>query len=241
VLGPPGPPIYFAGDSTAAGPEWAWDTYHATSPELRTLAEYQVGTGLVSPDFFDWQRHLLAVVAALRPRLVIYMGSANDGQDLFVDDAFQPVGSRLWRKAYADRVAGIMTALVGEGSKVLWIGEPAMQDPQLSSYMEVMDEVCAQQAARHHGVTFFDPGAVLDGPKGSYTGTLLIHGQPTVVRLDGVHLNIAGSIYLADYVADYVDRIIKVRTAGLGEHSNRTAATVPPGILMHHLSYLRNP
>ena len=241
VLGPPGPPIYFAGDSTAAGPEWAWDTYHATSPELRTLAEYQVGTGLVSPDFFDWQRHLLAVVAALRPRLVIYMGSANDGQDLFVDDAFQPVGSRLWRKAYADRVAGIMTALVGEGSKVLWIGEPAMQDPQLSSYMEVMDEVCAQQAARHHGVTFFDPGAVLDGPKGSYTGTLLIHGQPTVVRLDGVHLNIAGSIYLADYIADYVDRIIKVRTAGLGEHSNRTASTVPPGVLMYHLSYLRNP
>ena len=34
---PPGPPIYFAGDSTAAGPEWAWDTYHATSPELQDL------------------------------------------------------------------------------------------------------------------------------------------------------------------------------------------------------------
>ncbi len=66
ALGRPGPPIYFAGDSTAAGPEWAWDTYYATSPELKTLAEYQVGSGLVSPDFFDWQRHLLAVVAALR-------------------------------------------------------------------------------------------------------------------------------------------------------------------------------
>lgn len=115
ALGPPGPPIYFAGDSTAAGPEWAWDTYFATSPDLKTLSEYQVGTGLVSPDFFDWQRHLLGVVAALRPRLVIYMGSANDGQDLFVANSFQPVGSRLWRKAYADRVAGIMTVLAVKG------------------------------------------------------------------------------------------------------------------------------
>jgi len=171
----------------------------------------------VSPGFFDWQRHLLAVVAALRPRLVIYMGSANDGQDLLIDNTFQPVGSRLWRKAYADRVAGIMTALVREGSKVLWIGEPAMQDAQLSSFMAVIDEVCAQQAARHHGVTFFNPGAVLDGPKGTYTGTLLINGQETSVRLDGVHLNIAGSIYLADYIADYVNRIIDVRTADPGD------------------------
>ena len=214
--GSPGPPIYFAGDSTAAGPEWAWDTYFATSPEQKTLSEYQVGTGLVSPDFFDWQRHLLGVVAALRPRLVIYMGSANDGQDLIVDNSFQPVGSRLWRKAYADRVAGIMAALVREGSRVLWIGEPAMQDPQLSSYMAVVDQVCAQQAARHHWVTFFNPGAVLDGPHGSYRGTLLIHGQPTVVRLDGVHLNIAGSIYLAGYIADYVARILGSRNTDQG-------------------------
>jgi len=84
---------------------------------------------------------------------------------------FQPVGSRLWRKAYADRVAGIMTALVREGSKVLWIGEPAMQDPHLSSYMEVMTSLCTA-GRQAHGVTFFDPGTVLDGPKGSYTGTL---------------------------------------------------------------------
>ncbi len=239
--GPPGPPIYFAGDSTAAGPEWAWNRYHATSPELRTLAEYQVGTGLVSPEFFDWQRHLLAVVAVLRPRLVIYMSGANDGQDLFVDGAFQPVGSPLWRKAYAGRVAGVMAELVREGSKVLWIGEPAMQDAQLSAYMQVIEQICAQQAARYHGVTFFDPGPVLDGPGGSYTGTVPIQGQPTVVRLDGVHLNMAGSVYLDGYIADYVARIIDNLTAGKGGQTDGTASGVPPGVLMYHFSSLRDP
>jgi hypothetical protein len=239
--GPPGPPIYFAGDSTAAGPEWAWDTYHAASPELRTLAEYQVGTGLVSPEFFDWQRHLLGVVAARRPRLVIYMGSANDGQDLFVDGAFQPVGSALWRKVYGDRVAEIMRELVSEGSKVLWIGEPAMQDARLSAYMQVIDQVCAQQAARHHGVTFFDPGAVLNGPRGGYSGTVPIHGQATVVRLDGVHLNMAGSVYLAGYIAEYVARIIDNHAAGQARHGNGAVFGVPPGVLVYHFSYLRDP
>ena len=113
---PAGPPIYFAGDSTAAGPEWAWDTYHVTSSRLRTLAEYQVGSGLVASDYFNWPRHILAIVAARRPKLVIYMGSANDGQELLVDGAYQPVGSPLWREAYAARVAAIMTSVVQEGA-----------------------------------------------------------------------------------------------------------------------------
>jgi hypothetical protein len=238
VPGPPGPPIYFAGDSTAAGPEWAWDTYHVTSPQLRTLAEYQVGSGLVSPEYFDWQRHLLAVVAARRPELVIYMGSANDGQDLFVDGAFQAVGSPLWRKAYADRVAAIMTELVQEGSEVLWIGEPAMQDPQLSQDMQVIDEVCAQQAARHHGVTFINPGAVLDGPDGSYQSTVLVGGRSTVVRLDGVHLNMAGSVVLADYIGEYAARIVAVLRARRG---NRRSPEAPPAIHLFHFRYMPSP
>ncbi|MGA3352131.1 MAG: DUF459 domain-containing protein [Acidimicrobiales bacterium] len=208
VPGPSGPPIYFAGDSTAAGPEWAWDSYHVTSPELRTLAEYQVGSGLVNTGYFDWARHLLAVVAARRPRLVIYMGSANDGQDMLVDGTAQTVGSPLWKKAYAARIAAIMASLVREGSKVLWIGEPAMQDPQLSGYMQVIDEVCAKEAADHPGVTFFNPGSVLNGPGWTYAPTRLIDGQQVMVRLDGIHLNMAGSIFLADSIAAYVSRIL---------------------------------
>jgi len=208
ALGPAGPPIYFAGDSTAAGPEWAWDTYHVRIPALQTLAEYQVGTGLVRPDFFDWSRHLLAVVAARRPRLVIYMGSANDGQELLVQGAYQPVGSRLWRAAYGARVGWLMADLVREGCKVLWIGEPAMQDPQLSADMRVIDQIYALETARHRGVEFFNPGSVLNGRNGGYEGTVLIDGQPTSVRLDGVHLNVAGSIYLANFIAARVRRLL---------------------------------
>jgi lysophospholipase L1-like esterase len=223
--GPIGPPVYFAGDSTVAGPQWAWWAFHENDSTTRTLAEYQVGTGLVRGDFFDWPRHLLAVVAERRPKLVIWMGSANDGQDIIVDGADQPVGSRLWDAAYATTVASTMQELLDEGCKVLWIGEPAMQDPELNSAMQVIDAIYAEEAARHPGVVFYNPGTVLNGPGGRYAGSLVIHGQLMPVRLDGIHLNQAGSVLLADAIAPIVDRML-----GIGSKSavRRPAAQLRP-------------
>jgi len=209
--GRPGPTIYFAGDSTAAGPEWAWWAYHENGTTTRTLAEYQVGTGLVRSDFFDWSRHLLAVAAERRPKLVIWMGSANDGQEILVDGEYRAVGTPLWDAAYAKTVGDTMQSLLDEGCKVLWIGELAMQDPTLNASMQVIDTIFAEEAAKHPGVVFFNPGTVLDVPHGSYAGSLMIHGHLTPVRLDGIHLNIAGSIVLADAVAKYVGRMLGVR------------------------------
>jgi hypothetical protein len=212
-LPPAGPPVYFAGDSTAAGPEWAWVTYHATTAATATLAEYQVGSGFVVPAYFDWARHLVAVTAARRPRLVIWMGSANDGQSMLIDGAVQAVGSPAWRAAYGAIVGSTMAALLREGAKVLWIGQPAMQDPQLSAEMQVVDQVYAAEAAKHRGVYYFDPGTVLDGPGRTYTGSLVIDGKLTPVRLDGIHLNIYGSLYLADKLAPIIDSLLGVRPA----------------------------
>jgi hypothetical protein len=210
-LPPAGPPVYFAGDSTAAGPEWAWVTYHATTPATATLAEYQVGSGFIVPAYFDWARHLVAVTAARRPRLVIWMGSANDGQNMLIDGAVQAVGSPAWRAAYGAIVGSTMAALLREGAKVLWIGQPAMQDPRFSAEMQAVDQIYASEAAKHKGVYYFDPGTVLDGPGRTYAGSLLIDGKLTPVRLDGIHLNIYGSLYLADKLAPIIDSLLGVR------------------------------
>jgi lysophospholipase L1-like esterase len=45
---------------------------------------------------------------------------------------------------------------------------------------------------------------VLNDRHGQYAGSLVIHGQLTPVRLDGIHLNQAGSVVLADAIAKYV-------------------------------------
>jgi lysophospholipase L1-like esterase len=210
---PAGPPIYFAGDSTVAGPEWAWWAYHENSTTTRTLAEYQVGTGMVRPDFFDWPRHLLAEAAERRPKLVIWMGSANDDQEILVNGAYRAPGSRLWDAAYAKTVGEAMQGLLSEGCKVLWIGEPAVDDPSdpsLNSAMQVIDRIYAQEAARHPGVEFYNPGTVLNTKSGGYAGSLWIDGVLTPVRLDGVHLNIAGSEVLANAIAPLVNRLLGI-------------------------------
>jgi lysophospholipase L1-like esterase len=201
-------PIYFAGDSTAAGPEWAWWALHENSTTTRTLAEYQVGTGMVRSDFFNWPQHLLAVVAERKPKLVIWMGSANDGQEILVNGLYRNVGSRPWDAAYAKTVGDTMKSLVSEGCKVLWIGEPAMQSPSLNVSMQVIDRIYAKEAALHRGVTFYNPGVVLNSPSGGYAGSLLIKGVLTPVRLDGIHLNIAGSEVLANAIAPIVNRLL---------------------------------
>jgi hypothetical protein len=76
-----------------------------------------------------------------------------------------------------------------------------------------MDSVLAQQATEHAGVTFFNPGSVLNGPGGTYAATRLIDGQEISLRLDGVHLNMAGSIYLANYIAAFVKRLLPTPAA----------------------------
>jgi lysophospholipase L1-like esterase len=85
-------------------------------------------------------------------------------------------------------------------------------DPSLNSAMQVLDEIDAQQAARHPGVEFYNPGVVLNSKSGGYAGSLWIDGVLTPVRLDGVHLNIAGSEVLADAIAPLVDRLLGIRS-----------------------------
>jgi hypothetical protein len=211
---PAGPPIYFAGDSTAAGPEWAyWQYYGNEDPgsPTRGLYEYVVGSGFVRSNFWNWSRHLVAEAAALRPKLVIFMGSANDDQDVIINGRYAPFGSPLWVEAYKKEIGSTMAGLVAEGCKVLWIGEPATNTPSLTAAMRVIDNIYAEEASAHPGVTFINPGTWLDGPHGTYRGTVKLDGHWVSAFLDGVHLNTSGSQYFAGIINLYVDRLLGLK------------------------------
>jgi len=93
-----------------------------------------------------------------------------------------------------------------------------MQDPTLNAAMEAIDRIYAAQAARHRGVTYYNPGIVLDTRSGGYAGSLVINGVLTPVRLDGIHLNIAGSEVLANAIAPFVDRLLGLRVPRRAAH-----------------------
>ena len=61
-------------------------------PRLAVTPEYQVGTGLVRDDYFDWTRHASGVMASLNPDVAVYMAGANDDQELDVGGRYRAVG-----------------------------------------------------------------------------------------------------------------------------------------------------
>ena len=73
------------GDSLAAGPSWAVFVDAAATGVIKPQAEYQVGTGLVRNEFWDWPKHMDAVVRARDPQVSIFMVGANDDQGIDVN------------------------------------------------------------------------------------------------------------------------------------------------------------
>ena len=202
------------GDSLAAGPSWAvFETARATGV-VQPLAEYQVGTGLVRDEYWDWHRHLEAMVRARDPEVVVFMVGANDDQPLAVDGTSYEAPASEWVAEYHRRVAGVMDVLTSGGRRVVWIGMPPMEDASYSEAMGLVSGIMAEEASTRPAVTYVDAFKLFSAPgaPGTYAFSIPDEaGDPTVVRLDdGVHLNVAGSQYLARRVMEQVGRLVEL-------------------------------
>ncbi len=202
--------VYFGGDSLSAGPEWAFFTQIRETGLVRTFPEYQVGTGIVRGDYFDWRRHLQGVMNARQPDVAIFMSGANDNQDYVVDGVYHPNTTAFWRRRYRRDVSRIMDVLAADGRKVIWVGMPPMEDPDLDAGMELVNRIASSEAGKRDAVSFVDTWALLSAPGGGYTPSLAdASGQQVPVRLeDGIHLNVEGSELLARAIADELATIV---------------------------------
>jgi lysophospholipase L1-like esterase len=196
--------VYFGGDSLAAGPSWAFAVEAAKRATIRALPEYQVGTGLLRADYFDWTRHLKAVLNARNPDVAVFMAGANDSQDAIVGGRYHPVGTPVWKRVYRARVARTMDVLAAGGRKVVWVAMPPMREQRLYDGMAAVDRIFAAEARKRPAVTFVDTWKLFRAPGGGYADSV----GGTVVRLDdGIHLNVAGSYLLARAVLKQVRRL----------------------------------
>jgi hypothetical protein len=201
--------LWVGGDSLAAGPSWAvFDAATATGV-ITPMAEYQVGTGLVRAEYWDWTRHVDAVLRARDPDVAVFMVGANDNQPLAIDGISYPAGSPEWLAEYRRRVAATMDVLARHGRTAIWIGMPPMRDPAFSAAMSVVNGVFAEEAAAH-GVTYVDAYSLFSPPgqPGVYIDAVPTAVGPVPVRLDdGIHLNVDGSRYVATVVLNELVRL----------------------------------
>jgi hypothetical protein len=204
--------LWVGGDSLAAGPSWAVFVNAEATGVIEPLAEYQVGTGLVRDEFWDWPKHLDAVVRARNPQVSVFMVGANDDQGIDVNGTALHPPDRAWVDEYARRVDAVMTKLTEHGRRLIWIGMPPMRDPQYSLSMGLLDLIFRNEANKHRRVTYVDTWTLFSatGALGTYAQYVTDEsGQPTNMRLDdGIHLNVEGSQYLARAVMTELAKVV---------------------------------
>jgi hypothetical protein len=198
--------LWVGGDSLAAGPSWAVFEDAVATGVIKPQAEYQVGTGLVRNEFWDWPKHMDAVVRARDPQVSIFMVGANDDQGIDVNGTSVSPPDQAWVDEYRRRVDKLMTSMTAGGRSLIWIGMPPMRDAAYSQSMQLVDQVFQQESAKHRRVTYIDAWTLFSAPgsPGTYAQFLPNEsGQSTDMRLDdGIHLNVEGSQYLSHTVMD---------------------------------------
>jgi hypothetical protein len=158
---------------------------------LQPEPEYQGGSGLLSPDFFDWQAHIQNEVLLLDPGMIVFMVGANDAY------AFTP-------DAYRERVAAMMDAMKGDGRYVVWIGQPNMQEQPYAKTIRAMNEIFRSEAAKRSWVRYVDVWDASSDAGGNYAQTIVGEdGQELLARDDdGIHLTPQGGELLARVVLE---------------------------------------
>lgn len=135
---------------------------------FKSTLDYQLGTGLIRPDYFNWPEHFAKdILPNLDPDIVVAMFGANDDQNLELD------GGRVvekytpeWYAEYRRRVGATMDLLrSAENDRlVVWVGAvPAGPGSRISN-MDVLNYIYWTEAEKRPWVTYVDTFAILGGP-----------------------------------------------------------------------------
>jgi uncharacterized protein len=167
------------------------------------------GTGISNDVIVDWGQLSTAEVQKDHPQAVVVFIGANEGYPLPVAGGKQVnCCGPDWAAAFANRARQMMnTYRQGGAAKVYWLTVPTPRDPArqrishaVNRAIEVAAQPWADQVRIVDTVPIFTPGE-------KYRDAMPINGSDQIVReSDGIHLNEAGSSYLADKVLERIDQ-----------------------------------
>jgi len=166
------------------------------------------GTGLTTPDFFDWSLEASKQVRQYHPDGVVAMMGGNDFENMTLPNgAFFLAGTNRWRREYQRRAEFVMRNWIKGGvRRVYWLSLPPAANPSWARDDYQINIALRHAAAQVPGVHYVNVlGPILN--HGHYTDYVNVNGQPTLIREpDGVHLNNAGSEIVANEVVPILKR-----------------------------------
>jgi uncharacterized protein len=213
--GPPSPSnpatVYIVGDSDAG----TFGPYLQTLLDGTLLADtqlnYKVSSGLARPDFFDWPKELATKLPEVDPDIVVVTFGGNDSQGLskpqsqlewVVNDPL--ANQEEWSAEYERRVGEVMDLLLEDDRRVIWVGIPNDDNPDVSARLQLQDLAAKAAAAERPGVTFIDTWKRFSGRDGGWAEFVIDPRDGTgkdVRAEDGFHLNQTGAEILAIDIA----------------------------------------
>lgn len=194
--------LYVFGDSFAAnladGLKWALRGRKDVSVVKRTKA----ATGLVRDDVYDWMDVIRNALNRREPQIVVIAMGGNDRQDMRVKGRRLERFSEPWRTEYRKRVDELLSLLSESDAAVYWVGLPAVRSTQMTRDYRRFNTYF-REATHRHGMVFVGIDELFAGENGSYTAYgKALDGRVRRLRDgDGIHMTMAGSQKLGEFVA----------------------------------------
>jgi hypothetical protein len=183
-------------------------------PWVNVIQKSRIDTSLSLPNYYDWPVNLEAFLRQYHPKAVVVMIGGNDNHGLTQDNKFRAFGTPTWRIDYAERVQQIMDEVTATGARVLWVGQPIMQNNGLSRDMLLINAVTAHVAAVTPGVTYFSSWKLF-AVNGKYSEFIPAPGGGTIDARypDGTHIAPGGYDYLAQKMVKPMERAWGIKLA----------------------------
>ncbi len=174
----------------------------------RVHNEGQNGSGLLTPQGFNWPAHLRSSLPRVDPDIAVLLmiGNYTATPSQFwrtptgapIRDVYDPAFARAWGRQ-ADRM---VTTMLASGARVVLVLPPPMISPRVQQVTNRLRAEYRAVARRHRGVTLVDATRAIGGPNGEWVATKPSpRGGTGLVRTaDTVHLDVLGQYLVAEEI-----------------------------------------
>ena len=179
----------------------------AQGPVVGTTDSHD-GTGLTTPLFVDWSQLAKQQVSEFHPSAIVIMMGGNDFENMTLPpNKFFAAGTAAWTREYQRRAEIVMNTWIAGGvRRVYWLSMPPAQNASWAYDDYKINVALKHAAAQVPGVHYVNVLGPITN-HGKYVAYVKVGGVPTLIREpDGVHLNIAGSQIVANYVVPIIKR-----------------------------------
>lgn len=201
--------ILVVGDFLANGLGSGLVDAFSASPGVAVQTRGTIASGLVRPDFYDWQATLPQMMDSLKPAVVVVMIGANDRQRMTAPGIDEKFGTDIWLLAYEERVQALAKLVTARHIPLLWIGLPPFGSDDTTADIVRLNQLYKSQAEAVGGeyIDIWDGFTDEDG-KFIVTGSD-INGQQVRLRTaDGINMTPAGRRKMAFYAEKPLRRLL---------------------------------